>query len=83
MSTQIIFLKIFLLLIIQFFKKCWKYLIDDLKIEFKEKNFIYSWLFSLICLFVIPKIVQANPSDYCEERKECLENHDFITPSTK
>ena len=51
--------------------------------KLKKKKFIYLGLFSLISLFIIPKVAKANPSDFFEEKKECVDNPDFITPSTK
>ena len=40
-------------------------------------------IFRIISLFIIPNPVNSNPSSYFEEKRECIENPDFITPSTK
>jgi hypothetical protein len=48
-----------------------------------KRNIIFFSFIGLLPLFAIPKTVQATPSDYFEERRECFDNPDFITPSTK
>ena len=53
------------------------------KLKYAKKNIIFYSFFGLLTLFVIPKTVKASPSDYFEERRECFDNPDFITPSTK
>ncbi len=51
--------------------------------KFKNKKLLYSAFFGGISLFLIPKTAHATPSTYFEERRECIENPDFITPNTK
>ncbi len=51
--------------------------------KFKTKKFIYSSILGISSLLITPNRVYSNPSGYFEERKECLENPDFITPSSK
>tara|TARA_Y100000991_G_scaffold71946_1_gene54006 strand:+ start:1014 stop:2267 length:1254 start_codon:yes stop_codon:yes gene_type:complete len=52
-------------------------------LKFKTKKFIYSSILGISSLLITPNRVYSNPSGYFEERKECLENPDFITPSSK
>ena len=47
----------------------------------KEKVFCY--VLGITSFFIIPDSAHPNPSSYFEERQECIENPDFITPSTK
>ena len=49
----------------------------------KNNKFLYCAFFSGISVLLVSKTAQATPSSYFEERKECIENPDFITPNTK
>ena len=49
---------------------------------FKKAKILYSGLLGLISIFIIPKTVNSTPSRYYEERLECIQNPDFITPFT-
>ena len=47
----------------------------------KEKIFYY--VLGITSFFIIPNPANSNPSSYFEERQQCIENPDFITPLTK
>ena len=47
----------------------------------KEKIFYY--VLGITSFFIIHHSANSNPSTYFEERQECIENPDFITPLTK
>ena len=51
--------------------------------KFKKGKIAYSGFLGLISLLIIPKAVYSSPSNYFEDRRECIENPDFISPSTK
>ena len=51
--------------------------------KYAKRKIIFYSIFGLLSIFVTPKIVKGSPSDYFEERRECFDNPDFITPSTK
>ena len=49
----------------------------------KKGKIFYSGFLGLISLLIIPEKVYSGPSTYFEERRECIENPDFISPSTE
>ena len=49
----------------------------------KKGKIFYSGFLGLISLLIIPDNVYSSPSTYFEDRRECIENPDFISPSTK
>ena len=51
--------------------------------KFKKGKIAYSGFLGLISLLIIPKQVYSSPSNYFEDTRECIENPDFISPSTK
>ncbi len=50
--------------------------------KFKKKKIFYYFL-GISSFLLIPNPANSNPSNYFEERQQCIENPDFITPSTK
>ena len=50
--------------------------------KFKKGKFFY-YVLGLTSFLIIPNSANSNPSSYFEERQQCIENPDFITPSTK
>ena len=51
-------------------------------LKFKKEKFLFSTFFSVLTLLLVPESSFSSPSDYFEERKECINNPDFITPDT-
>ena len=50
--------------------------------KFKTEKIFY-YVLGITSLFVIPSAANSNPSSFFEERQQCIENPDFITPITK
>ena len=51
--------------------------------KLKKNKILYSTLFGAFSLLLASKSAIATPSSYFEERRECIENPDFITPFTE
>ena len=50
--------------------------------KFKKKKIFY-YVLGITSFLLIPNPANSNPSNYFEEKQQCIENPDFITPSTK
>ena len=50
--------------------------------KFKKEKFFYYFL-GITSLLIFPNPINSNPSSYFEEKQQCIENPDFITPITK